>query len=222
LQKYLFTILFVSGFLFGNNLYSQKDTVINGIHFKMAKKTKVEYGWNHKRLIPLDSEFVLNNKKFRYFNNWLTVGAGVQQNTTYQRKAGFTMGGDFMFHIKRRYFQVGTELSGPKFQSYQNYQFHGGIGYRFEDNDVHVSAFIGPTYSIGYQEEQIDTVITNRGYNEVGAYFQVEIIKKIAPDVGLGASLYADWNHEQTLFGLRAILYFSGSYKGKKINYPED
>jgi hypothetical protein len=28
--------------------------------------------------------------------------------------------------------------------------------------------------------------------------------------------VFADWNQEQTIVGIRAILYFSGAYKGKK------
>ena len=62
-------------------------------------------GKKKKHIPPSDSTFVLKNKKLSYYNNWLTVGAGLNQNLTYKRKAGFSGGLDFNFHIKQHYFQ---------------------------------------------------------------------------------------------------------------------
>ncbi len=178
-----------------------------------------------KRLIPLDSEFVKDNKRFRYYNKWFTCGYGVQQNTSENTKLGKALGADLCFHIKRNYFQTGLELTSPEIKFYKgfsNYEFHIGYGWRLEDKDVHVSAFGGVSYSTGYKNTQVDSSTVNtRYYYQPGLYAQVEVIKKIAFDVGLGGSLFVDWNKEQTLVGLRAILYFSGSYRGKK-NYSGD
>ncbi len=177
-------------------------------------KPKVEYSKNHKRLTPLDSEFVMDNKKFKYYNKWFTLGAGVQQNLTYKRDVGFTGGADFNFHIKRNYFQAGLEVMGETATNFTNYEFHLGYGARYEDKDVHFSAFIGPSYSTGYAK-MYDTIYS-RAYSLPGMYGQVEIVKKIAYDVGIGVALYGDVNKEQTLVGFIGILYFSGSYRGKK------
>ncbi len=199
-------------------LCAQKDTVINGVHYKIDKSKNPEYTKNHKRLTPLDSEFVMDNKKFRYYNKWFTIGGGVQQNLTYERNLGFAGGADLNFHIKREYFQTGLEITGEGVRSFTNYELHVGYGWRYEDKDVHFAAFVGPSFSTGYAKVQInDTLSTySRSYNEFGLYGQAEIVKKIAYDVGIGAALFADWNQEQTIIGFRGILYFSGSYRGEK------
>jgi hypothetical protein len=168
---------------------------------------------------PLDSEFVINNKKLRYYNNWLSLGAGAQQNLSYKRALGFAGGLDFNFHIKHHYFQLGTEITGETFGYYNNYQFHLGYGKRYEDRDIHFAYFGGISYSTGYGKT--DTVYS-RKYSQPGAYVQVEIVKKITYDVGIGASFFADINSEQTIIGLRGILYFSGAYAGKKYAKRED
>lgn len=190
------------------------------------KPAPVQRSITGRRLIPLDSEFVRDNKKFRYYNKWFSCGYGVLQNVSEDTKLGKTLGADLNFHIRRNYFQTGLELTSPEIKfsgGFSNYQFHAGYGLRYEDKDVHFSGFLGLSYSTGYKNTKVDTVtIDSRYYYEPGIYTQVEIIKKIAFDVGLGASLFADWNKEQTLIGLRAVLYFSGSYRGKKYHTPDE
>ncbi|MCE9538563.1 MAG: hypothetical protein K8R85_05015, partial [Bacteroidetes bacterium] len=100
---------------------------------------------------------------------------------------------------------------------YNNYQLHLGYGKRFEDKDFHFAAFLGVSYSTGNQVTLFDsTKYVKRTFNQPGLYIQGEIIKKITYDVGMGASLFIDWNQEQSMVGLRFILYFSGAYTGKK------
>ena len=219
--KFSLLLIIVAGFCFPLSLSAQKDTVINGIHYKADKNKNPEFTKTHKRLTPIDSEFVINNKKFRYYNKWFTIGGGAHQNVTYARELGFAGGADLNFHIKRNYYQTGLEITGVSYNFYTNYQFHFGYGWRFEDRDVHFAAFVGPSYSTGMGLTPGDTSnIYNRKYSHVGLYLQTEIVKKIAFDVGIGASLFADWNQEQTIVGFRGILYFSGSYRGEKLKRP--
>jgi hypothetical protein len=199
-------------------LSAQTDTIINGKHYKLADE-KAETGKSKKHFAPLDSEVVINNKRFKYYNNWISVGAGTQQNLSYKRALGFAGGLDFNFHIKQYYFQLGTEITGEKFGFYNNYQGHVGYGKRFEDNSINFAAFAGLSYSSGYGK--VDTVYT-RKYAQPGVYVQAEIVKKITYDVGIGASFFADYNQEQCIIGLRAILYFSGAYAGKKYGRKEE
>ena len=224
-QFSFFFFILISLFL-STNLSAQKDTVINGTHYKIMKPVPVPRSLTGKRLIPIDSEFVKDNKRFRYYNKWFTCGYGVQQCISENTKLGKALGADFNFHIKRNYFQTGLELTSPELKFYKgfsNYEFHFGYGWRLEDKDVHFSAFGGLSYSEGYKNTQIDsTTINSRYYYQPGLFAQAEIIKKIAFDVGLGASLFVDWNKEQTLVGFRAIVYFSGSYRGKKYYQPTE
>lgn len=212
------------------HLSAQKDTsktpdeiFINGKRYKATEDKKAEIIINKNKSKSSDSSFIINNKKFQYYNNWLTGGIGGQQNLTYKRELGFAGGLDFNFHIKHHYFQAGILVSGEHFGVYNNYQFHLGYGKRFEDKDYHFAAFMGVSYASGTQVIQIDSVKSSRTpYHEPGLYLQGEIVKKITYDVGLGVSLFADWNQEQSMIGMRFILYFSGAYLGKKNKEYEE
>jgi hypothetical protein len=164
----------------------------------------------------LDSSFVYKDKRYQYYNNWFTAGAGVQQNLTYNRELGFVAGLDVQLHIKQHYIQTGLLIMGPHYGSYNNYQVHLGYGKRFEDQDIHFSFFAGLSYNSGYTTVMVDTVETYRTFQQPGLYFQSEIIKKIKYDIGVGFSLFGDFNQEQSIMGLRGILYFSGAYNGRK------
>jgi hypothetical protein len=226
--KKKFFILFLScvaTILGATHICAQTDTsktsdeiIINGKRYKAVDdKKKTEAVKSKKATKSPDSIFVVDNKKFQYYNNWLTIGGGGQQNLSYKRELGFAGGLDFNFHIKKNYFQAGTLLSGERFGSYNNYQLHLGYGKRFEDKDYHFAAFLGVSYSTGNQITMLDsTKYVKRTFNQPGLYIQGEIIKKITYDVGMGASLFIDWNQEQSMIGLRFILYFSGAYTGKK------
>lgn len=232
MKKIFFTLFFIAFNIAAIQLAAQTDS-INKIGFKKELDTTVVSGRNKnidtkkinvakppKRLTPVDSEFVINNKRLKYYNNWLTVGAGEQQNLTYKRGLGFVGGVDLNIHIKQYYFQLGTMISGEKFGYYNDYQFHLCYGKRFENKDFQYSAFAGIAYSSGYGKVG-DTVYT-RKFTQPGLYIDGEVIKKIAYDVGIGLNLYADWNQEQTIIGLRVVVYFSGAYLGKKYAKYED
>ncbi len=206
-----------------DTLKTPEELIINGKHYKAIDDKKTDVLKSKKKLKLKDSIFVINNNKFQYYNNWLTFGGGMQQNVTYQRELGFVGGVDFNFHIKHHYFQSGAMLTGESFGFYNNYQLHLGYGKRFEDKDYHFAAFIGVSYSSGDQVTPIDSIRNlHRSYSQPGLYIQGDIVKKITYDVGAGFSMFADWNKEQSILGLRFILYFSGTYKGKKNKEYED
>jgi hypothetical protein len=211
LKKYFSILFFIAiSIIVPVHLCAQTDTVINGKRYKMIDDDKTNSSKKH--ITPLDSTFVIHNKKFKYYNNWLTAGAGWQQNLTYKRNLGFSGGLDYNFHVKQHYFQLGTNITGEKFGFYNNYQLHLGYGKRFEDKDLHVAAFAGVSYSSG--RGKVDSIYV-RAYSQPGLYVQAEVVLKIAYDVGIGASLFADWNAEQAMTGFRFIVYFSSAYKGK-------
>jgi hypothetical protein len=212
LKKFHFILfILICGF---TKLSAQTDTVINGKHYQIVDDKKpAETIKGKKTLPPADSTFVINNKKMKYYNNWLTLGGGIQQNLTYNRKYGFAGGVDFQFHIKQQYFQLGTVITGEKFGSYDNYNFHLGYGKRYEDKDFHVAVFIGISYSTGYAFVD-STHRYEREFKEPGAYIEGQIIKKISYDVGAGVSIFGDYNQEQAIIGGRFIIYFSSAYKG--------
>lgn len=201
-------------------LGAQTDTVINGKHYQIVDDNKAadaNAAQNVKRkkhIPPMDSTFTLEDKKLKYYNSWLTGGAGIQQNLSYNRKYGFAGGVDFNFHIKQHYFQLGTVITGEKFGSYDNYNFHLGYGKRYEDRNINAAVFIGISYSSGYAKVD-SSGRYERPFKEPGAYIEGQIIKKLTYDVGVGISVFGDYNQEQSIVGGRFIIYFSGAYKGK-------
>jgi hypothetical protein len=206
------------------DVHAQTDTVINGKHYKIveeevkpAPETASPQVKKKRHIAPLDSTFLIDDKKLKYYNNWLTAGAGIQQNLTYKRKYGFSGGVDYQFHIKHYYFQLGTVITGEKFGFYDNYQFHLGYGKRFEDRSIHGAFFAGISYSTGFAKVD-SSGHYERKYKEPGLYLEGQVIKKITYDVGIGASIFADFNQEQSIAGARIIVYFSGAYKGKQQN----
>ncbi|MGZ6555167.1 MAG: hypothetical protein ACXVDV_21500, partial [Bacteroidia bacterium] len=212
MKKHILFFLFFAISSIATHLSAQTDTVINGKHYKIVEDKKntspaTSVEKHKRRLPPADSTFVIDNKKLKYYNGWFTLGGGFQQNLTHKRKIGFSGGLDFNFHIKQQYFQLGTVLTGERFGFYDNYEFHLGYGKRFEDKDVHFSGFAGVSYSTGYGKVG-DTVYT-RPFAHPGIYAQVEAVKKITYDVGIGVSLFADLNQEQGILGGRIIIYFS-------------
>lgn len=220
LKKHLSILFFIAINFIACSIFSQTDTVINGKRYKIVEETNdsqtTASGKKKKHIAPIDSTFTLNNKKLRYYNNWLTVGGGFNQNLTYKRKIGFAGGLDFNFHLKQHYFQLGTFISGEQFGFYDNYQFHLGYGKRYEDKDIHFAGFAGLSYSTGYAKVG-DSVYT-RPFTQPGIYAQIEAVKKITYDVGAGLTFFVDWNQEQAIFGAKFIVYFSGAYRGKKYN----
>jgi hypothetical protein len=218
LRKYLFSILFFA-IGFQMKVQSQTDTIINGKHYQIVEDKKDQASGNphvrsKRHIPPVDSTFILNNKKLKYYNAWLTVGGGIQQNLSYKRKYGFAGGLDFNFHIKQHYFQLGTVITGERFGSYDNYNFHLGYGKRYEDKGIHAAAFLGVSYSTGYLKVD-SSGRYEKAFKEPGIYIEGQVIKKLTYDVGIGLSVFADYNQQQGIAGGRLIIYFSGAYQGK-------
>ena len=220
MKKHFSILLFIAINFIAAHTFSQTDTVINGVRYQKVEEEKeiqiTDTNKKKRKLPPADSTFIYKNKKLRYYNNWLTVGGGFNQNLTYKRKPGFSGGLDFNFHVKQQYFQLGTMISGEQFGFYDNYQFHLGYGKRYEDKDIHFAGFAGISYSTGYGKVG-DTVYT-RPFSQPGVYAQIEAVKKITYDVGAGFTFFVDWNQEQAIFGAKFIVYFSGAYRGKKYS----
>jgi hypothetical protein len=54
-----------------------------------------------------------------------------------------------------------------------------------------------------------------KAFKEPGIYIEGQVIKKLTYDVGIGLSVFADYNQQQGIAGGRLIIYFSGAYQGK-------
>jgi hypothetical protein len=167
-------------------------------------------------------EIVYDGKRYRVHNNWLSAGGGWAINT-HRNIDQKSIGVDYNFHIKTRYFQLGVFTTGNDFTPGNNYNFHFGIGYRKEKPKYNFAAFAGPSASYFYRPlEDSLRYDVSKLYNQVGVYTCVQIVYKIKYDIGVGLDLFADYNQVQTVFGARVVLFFSGSFRGDKGGHYMD
>lgn len=196
--------------MFGESYLAQKDTVLNN-------NKKDTAAFNRKK------EIIFDGKRYRVYNNWLSVGAGGNYNTKWPKDEK-NIGVDFSFHIKDQYFRTGAFLSGTDYTAGNNYSFHFCYGLRKEAIKYNLSAFIGPSVSY-FRRPLSDSTefglqpILTTVYNRVGGYAAIEAVYKFKYDVGLGGQIFCDINQVQMVYGVRFIVYFSGAYRGVNPGY---
>ena len=164
-------------------------------------------------------EIIYDGKRYRVYNNWLSIGAGANYNSKWPKDEK-NIGADFTFHIKQNNFRIGGFWSGNDFTASNNYSFHLCYGLRKEQEKYNLSAFIGASTSY-FRRPLSDS--TNYDlltvYNMVGAYAVIEAVYKIKYDVGIGGQIFCDYNQAQMVYGVRLIAYFSSAYRGIKYGY---
>lgn len=160
----------------------------------------------------LKREVIVDGKRFRCFNNYVTGGGGGGYNSRIP-PLQFAGGLDYNFHLNIHYFQAGLFLSGDAFRNYNNTQFHLCYGRRKENELYHFAYFGGMSFSNFYRRTGF--TYSKSPESSVGAYACAQLIKKITYDVGIGFSLFGDINFTQAFAGARIDLYFSGAYRGK-------
>jgi len=133
-------------------------------------------------------ELSYDGKRYRVFNNYLTAGGGSCYNNFIQN-TNLNIGVDYNYHIRQIYFQTGIFLAGSRFGNYNHLQLHTAVGKRFE---------------------------LNKFKQPFGFHAAVQFTFKFKYDVGIGISLFSDINKEQSVYGLRLELFFSGAYLGDK------
>ncbi len=183
----------------------------------------------YKQLFDKNQEIILQNKRYRIYNNYLTAGVGKCYNSgwKYGQPWQLSTAIDYNFHIQKMRFQTGFLLAGPTLGDNSCIQFHAGYGYRFERCNYHWAAYGSLSYTDGYRLEKgylqnIDTTYKVK-LSAIGVYANLQFYYKLKFDYGLGVSAFIDANNKQVLSGIRVEFFFSGAYKGlKKINYAKE
>ena len=159
-------------------------------------------------------EIVINNQRFRIYNNWYTVGGGLGANTS-NPHAQTVLGLNMNFHIHQYYFRLGGMISGDNFGLWNNYQAPmGWIPYRKETEKYNLAMITAFSYCTGYKYLYPGAYDNMHPYAEAGGYVEIQWIKKIQHSVGIGGAFFVDVNAKNTIIGIRADLYLSDSYKG--------
>ena len=196
-KYYNFFLFFLSFFCFyfhSENLYSQEE-----VENKHKKKKPPE-------------EIVINKNRYLKYTNWLTLGAGYGQklNTPIHSIPGSL---NVYFHVKKIYFNAGYMrskldiLRGNYSEGFLS-DLHGTVGFRNETRKSNFSYFAGPSYIHGLLD-------SSKTYSSIGAYAEIQYIKKIYYDVGIGSSVFINYNRFYPIVGIRLDIYFSNAFKGK-------
>ncbi|MGZ3862406.1 MAG: hypothetical protein ACXVPN_03185 [Bacteroidia bacterium] len=196
-----------------------QETVNQHIVRELDKLYKEDY--NRKKEIKIDG------KKYRIYNNYLTLGAGKAYNSAYN-DVMFTPAVDLNCHLQKTRFQIGALTQGRTWGDNKLVQFHLGLGYRKESYRYLWAVYGGLAYTDGYTPFQLkatdgsDSVKVLGHITSNGIYAAAQLFYKIKFDYGLGLTAFASYNKYQSIAGLRLELFFSGAYRGKLHNTDEE
>ncbi|MCA0430222.1 MAG: hypothetical protein LCH32_06935 [Bacteroidetes bacterium] len=188
-------IVYIFLFIYSLQIFSQKDST----YFRKE-------------------EIIYDGKLYRKHNNYLTFGPGYSSSTI-RTDLQKDLGIDFNFHIRKIYFQTGVNMSGNQFLSNNNINIVFGVGLRKENHKNNFAIYAGPTYYTGVIGIEDSLGIRPQFYSGAGAYISAQAIIKLTYDIGFGIQPYATINTKQIQAGIKAVLFFSGSYRGPKRNY---
>lgn len=164
-------------------------------------------------------EVVIAGKRFRVWNNYMTIGAGLGYHTANPHtQIPFSL--NFNFHIRQHYFRLGGDMSGDRlFSDFNHYQLYGGYVLRKQTQYINKSLCLGLSYVTGYNYLYYLSMYDNKPFTRTGLYAEAQLIKKVAYDLGYGGAVFADINDKYTITGLRFELYFSSAYRGYTSGY---
>jgi len=185
------------------------------LSFLVIAQPKGEF--DHKKEITYDG------KRYRVFNNYITVGGGTEYNT-FIGGNNLNLGGDFNFHLQAIYFQAGGFLAGGTFGNWNHAQMHAAIGKRFEMKKFNMAGYLGGSYSSINRPfyDSLNKVYISRTLKPLGLHAEVQFTYKFKYDVGVGICLFSDINKAQSVYGLRLELYFSSAFLGYRSHKDED
>ena len=211
-------ITFIVFIVLGFSLMGQ-ETINQHIENELAKLYKEEY--NRKKEIKIDG------KKYRIYNNYVTLGAGKGYNTAWKQMM-FTPAIDFNFHLQKTRFQAGGLLQGQSYGNNQLIQFHLCAGYHKESYKYFWSIYGGLSYVDGYHPLKLRDIAGNDSatilghFKETGIYAAAQLFYKVKFDYGLGLTVFADANQKQSMIGARIELFFSGAFRGNLRHKDEE
>lgn len=160
-------------------------------------------------------EITIKKDRFLKKTNWITLGWGYAQKLN-SFEACFPGSLNAYFHVKQVYFNAGIMRSKldvlvAKYSGDFLTDIHGTVGFRTETRKNNFSYFAGPSYVHGL----LDSSTTYKG---IGAYAEIQYIQKIYYDIGIGSSVFINYNRFFPVLGIRLDIYFSNAFRGRKVD----
>jgi hypothetical protein len=224
-QKYLFIIIFIA-VLSSSYTYAQRFMSDYESLMKYHPKQEPEKIKTPEELDP--EEIVVKGNRFGTRSGWLSVGVGnaIPIKNPVINNIAFGASVNFRVHnktyLKLGYLNAslnGSHLSyvkvGSNVNHLKNNYFIAGIGKRKRDIKYNFSYWGGISYMRGYAQQEEDSSNAFKTISSIGLYAEAEYIFKIFYDFGIGAAAYVNYDFNIPIYGIRASLYFSNSYRGK-------
>jgi hypothetical protein len=159
-------------------------------------------------------EITIKKDRFLKKTNWIAVGIGYGQKLN---SSDYSFPGSLnaYFHVKNIYFNAGIMRSKldvllSKYSGNYLTDIHGTVGFRTETRKSSFSYFAGPSYVHGL----LDSATLYKG---IGAYAEIQYIQKIYYDIGLGSSVFVNYNRDFPIVGIRLDFYFSNAFRGRTV-----
>jgi hypothetical protein len=153
----------------------------------------------------------IRGNRFKLVNNYVNVGIGFARQMNRKRN-DFPIAAAYNFRVANLFFQAGYLRSAmPGFSDAFSRNFlndiHLAINLRRENRVMNVSYVLGPSLAYG--------LFDNNRYSHAGIYAEVQLIRKLFYDIGLGFCPFVAYNIKYPLAGIRLEVFLSGSYQGK-------
>lgn len=159
-------------------------------------------------------EVTIKKDRFLKKSNWLTLGIGYGQKLN---SPDYSYPGSLnvYFHVKQVYLNAGVMRSKldvllARYSGDFMTDYHLSVGFRNETRKSSFSYFAGPSYVHGLLDSATK-------FNGIGAYAEVQYIRKIYYDIGLGSSIFVNYNRDFPLIGIRLDFYFSNAFRGRTV-----
>ncbi|NLT51274.1 MAG: hypothetical protein GXX85_10185 [Ignavibacteria bacterium] len=167
-------------------------------------------GWNLRKAVFLLCILVLTSKAFAQESDstnsyWMTLGFFINPVDNSELTGNF----DLNYKIKDFFYKVGFFAQGGVLKQFgeSGYSFRKidiSIGKRILSEWFHSSLFIGPTFIYGEKEQTMTNYTT---FNTVGLEANLQLLLRIANEVGIGFGIYGNINYEHSFAG--ASLYIT-------------
>ncbi len=131
------------------------------------------------------------------YKYWMTIGGWIDRDVNLNFNYSFSLGPDF---YKVGYFIRGGFSQNP-IPSTNGYLYHSvdiSIGKRLQSKWFQASLFAGPSYIFG---EKRVAANNNEKYNTIGLETDLQLLFRLADEVGIGLGLFGNLNFEKNFTG---------------------
>lgn len=176
----------------------------------------------------MSREFVYKGRQYIPQSPWWTAGLGYGYNfDECKGEPNFLL--DVHIPIKKKYLGgMGFLTSRQQFMDrdtglflpfsrneYGVKSFHALYGWRMERLHANYAFFVGPSVNWGYDFLYTDSLgnAWSQSFLEPGLYASIQASWKFYFDLGIGTTLWVNWNNSYQAAGITFHIYFSTAYK---------